>query len=118
MPCLRLKTLKTIPCSAAHTRIGQIRECPTRGIIISKKAPPTPTPPQRRRTSPDIQNRGRLKEIEATTHRFEFVSSHSPDTCLSGFAKRYLWEFLQYSHLRLVYFTIFLCYDNLSTQIL
>ena len=25
--CLRLKTLKTIPCSAAHTRIGQIREC-------------------------------------------------------------------------------------------
>ena len=27
-PCLRLKTLKTIPCSAAHTSIGQIREYP------------------------------------------------------------------------------------------
>ena len=27
-PRLRLKTLKTIPCSAAHTCIGQIREYP------------------------------------------------------------------------------------------
>ena len=28
-PCLRLKTLKTIPCSATPTRTGQIRECPS-----------------------------------------------------------------------------------------
>ena len=35
IPCLRLKTLKTIPCSAAHTHIGQIRECLT---------PPPPGP--------------------------------------------------------------------------
>ena len=27
-PSLRLKTLKTIPCSAAHTCISQIREYP------------------------------------------------------------------------------------------
>ena len=32
--CLRLKTLKTIPCSAAHTRIGQIRECPFRPLVL------------------------------------------------------------------------------------
>ena len=29
IPCLRLKTLKTIPCSATPTRTGQIRECPS-----------------------------------------------------------------------------------------
>ena len=28
IPCSRLKTLKTIPCWPAHTRLGQIRECP------------------------------------------------------------------------------------------
>ena len=28
IPCLRRYTLKTIPCWAAHTPLGQIRECP------------------------------------------------------------------------------------------
>ena len=34
IPCLRLKSLKTRPCSAAHTRIGQIWEVPPRNFVI------------------------------------------------------------------------------------
>ena len=38
-PCLRLKPLKIIPCSAVHTRKSQIRKCPPpspRELILAK----------------------------------------------------------------------------------
>ena len=31
--CLRLNTVKTIPFSASHNRLGQIRECPLAWLL-------------------------------------------------------------------------------------
>ena len=74
LPCLRLKILETTPCSAVHTRLGQIRKC----------GPPFPPPPPLSRPkkaegSKDASNISFVKFNNIT------VAVKEGDTCKKAF---------------------------------
>ena len=76
IPCLRLKTLKTIPCSATPTRTGQIKECPS-GVTSNRgKKKNSKTTSRHQNTAEYIAGKPILSG--SWFYSFHFIHSVSP----------------------------------------